>query len=224
MVLARRFRERTDRRSDRHPYCAGAETPSALSLMHLYPIDGAVRRVGRNDTAWNTRDATWSMVIAGIDPNPQKAGDITAGPRATGKPCIPYSADGGYVNFMMDDGDDSRLKATYGDNYDRLVALKAKYDRRTLPRQSEHQTGLTPRLEFGCKKRNRPPTRESPKVAHPGCPMLRGQTPKSPPVPDRPRTSIAGLEWVNFSGCRTGRLRHSRTLPRCRQGSRLDTF
>jgi Berberine and berberine like len=38
----------------------------------------------------------------------------------------PYSADGGYVNFMMDDGDDSRLKATYGDNYDRLVALKDK--------------------------------------------------------------------------------------------------
>jgi FAD/FMN-containing dehydrogenase len=28
----------------------------------------------------------------------------------------------------MDDGDDSRLKATYGDNYNRLVALKAKYD------------------------------------------------------------------------------------------------
>jgi hypothetical protein len=26
-------------------------------------------------------------------------------------------ADGAYVNFMMDDGDDSRLKATYGDNY-----------------------------------------------------------------------------------------------------------
>ena len=40
----------------------------------------------------------------------------------------PYSADGGNVNFMMDDGDDSRLKATYGDNYDRLVALKDKYD------------------------------------------------------------------------------------------------
>jgi FAD/FMN-containing dehydrogenase len=29
---------------------------------------------------------------------------------------------------MMDDGDDSRLKATYADNYDRLVALKGKYD------------------------------------------------------------------------------------------------
>ena len=38
--------------------------PSELSLMHLYPIDGAVRRVAPNATAWNARDATWSM------PNP----------------------------------------------------------------------------------------------------------------------------------------------------------
>uniref|UniRef100_UPI001953912E BBE domain-containing protein n=1 Tax=Klebsiella pneumoniae TaxID=573 RepID=UPI001953912E len=44
----------------------------------------------------------------------------------------PYSAGGGYVNFMMDDGDDARLKATYGENYDRLVAVKSKYDPRNL--------------------------------------------------------------------------------------------
>ena len=29
---------------------------------------------------------------------------------------------------MMDDGDVDRLRATYGDNYDRLVAVKAEYD------------------------------------------------------------------------------------------------
>ena len=46
-----------------------AQTPSELSLMHLYPIDGAVRRVGKEDTAWGVRDANWSMVIAGIDPD-----------------------------------------------------------------------------------------------------------------------------------------------------------
>jgi hypothetical protein len=28
----------------------------------------------------------------------------------------------------MDDGDEHRLKATFGENYDRLVALKGKYD------------------------------------------------------------------------------------------------
>ena len=49
-----------------------ANTPSELSLMHLYPIDGAVHRIGKEETAWSARDATWSMVIAGIDPNPQK--------------------------------------------------------------------------------------------------------------------------------------------------------
>lgn len=44
-----------------------ADAPSELSLMHLYPIDGAVDRVPKDATAWSVRDATWSMVIAGID-------------------------------------------------------------------------------------------------------------------------------------------------------------
>jgi FAD/FMN-containing dehydrogenase len=104
------------------------ELPSALSLMHLYPIDGAVRRVGRNDTAWNARNATWSMVIAGIDPDPGKADEITRWTKGYWEAVHRYSDRGGYVNFMMDDEDYSRIKATYGDNYDRLVALKAKYD------------------------------------------------------------------------------------------------
>ena len=34
---------------------------------------------------------------------------------------------GGYVNMMMDDGQE-RVRATYRDNYDRLAAIKAKYD------------------------------------------------------------------------------------------------
>ena len=29
---------------------------------------------------------------------------------------------------MMEDGDERRLKATYGDNYERLVAPKRKFD------------------------------------------------------------------------------------------------
>ena len=57
--------------------------------MHLYPIDGAVHRVGRDKTAWSARDATWSMVIAGIDPNPQKAGSVTQWTKPIGKPYIP---------------------------------------------------------------------------------------------------------------------------------------
>lgn len=35
----------------------------------------------------------------------------------------PYSMGGAYVNFMMDEGAD-RVKATYRDNYQRLVEMK----------------------------------------------------------------------------------------------------
>jgi FAD/FMN-containing dehydrogenase len=104
------------------------QTPSALSLMHLYPIDGAVHRVGKSDTAWNTRNATWSMVIVGIDTDARNAAGITAWTKGYWEALHPYSYGGGYVNFMMDDEGESRLKATYGDNYERLVALKGKYD------------------------------------------------------------------------------------------------
>lgn len=104
------------------------ETPSELSLMHLYPIDGAVHRVGATDTAWNCRDARWSMVIAGIDSNPQKAGAITRWTKGYWDAVHPFNLGGAYPNFMMDDEGDNRLKASFGENYERLAAVKRRYD------------------------------------------------------------------------------------------------
>ncbi len=129
------------RRRRSTPISPRRSRPSALCLMHLYPIDGAVRRIGKTDTAWNTRDATWSMVIAGIDPNPQKAGEITRWTKGYWEAGASLFGQGGcYVNFMMEDGDDNRLQATYGDNYERLAALKAKIrPGQFLPDQPEHQ-------------------------------------------------------------------------------------
>ncbi len=109
-----------------------AKTPSELSLMHLYPIDGAVQRVARDATAWNCRDATWSMVIAGIDPNPQKAGEITRWTKAYWDAVHPFNLEGAYPNFMMDDEGDARVRAAFGDNYSRLAALKKQYDSTNL--------------------------------------------------------------------------------------------
>jgi FAD/FMN-containing dehydrogenase len=115
-----------------------AKTPSELSLMHLYPIDGAVHRVAKGETAWNCRDATWSMVIAGIDPNPQQAGPVTRWTKAYWDAVHPYDLAGAYPNFMMDDEDDARLKATFGDNYARLTSVKKKYDPANLFRVNQN--------------------------------------------------------------------------------------
>ena len=49
----------------------------------------------------------------------------------------PYSAGGAYVNFMMDEGEE-RVKATYGDNYKRLVEIKNKYDPENLFRVNQN--------------------------------------------------------------------------------------
>ncbi len=105
-----------------------ARAPSDLSLMHLYPIDGAVRRVAGDATAWSGRDATWSMVIAAVDPDPAKAEALKAWGRAYWNAVHPFNLEGGYVNFMMDDETVGRVRAAYGDNYPRLASVKAKYD------------------------------------------------------------------------------------------------
>jgi hypothetical protein len=115
-----------------------AEAPSDLSLMHLYPIDGAVHRVGSADTAWNCRDATWSMVIAGIDADPAKAGELKRWGRSYWEAINPYTTGGGYVNFMMDDEVEGRLKTTYGGNFERLAAVKRKYDPKNLFRVNQN--------------------------------------------------------------------------------------
>ena len=105
-----------------------AETPSELSLVHLYPIDGAVRQVGKAATPWGARDATWSMVVAGIDPDPAKAAALKAWGRSYWQAVHPHNPGGGYVNFMYDDEAADRIKSAYGENYARLVAVKRAYD------------------------------------------------------------------------------------------------
>ncbi|MXR19272.1 FAD-binding oxidoreductase [Halobacterium bonnevillei] len=104
-----------------------AEVPTPKSTMHLYPIDGAVHRVDREETAWSYRDATWSMVIAGVDPDPANVEEITDWATEYWEAVHPHSAAGSYVNFMMDEGED-RVRASYGDNYERLRQVKSKYD------------------------------------------------------------------------------------------------
>jgi FAD/FMN-containing dehydrogenase len=104
-----------------------AEVPTPKSTMHLYPIDGAVHRVDTAETAWSYRDATWSMVIAGVDPDPAKTEEITDWATDYWRAVHPHSAEGSYVNFMMNEGED-RVRATYGDNYERLRHVKSKYD------------------------------------------------------------------------------------------------
>ncbi len=67
------------------------------------------------------------MVVVGVDPDPANRGKITEWSKNYWDDLHPHSAGGAYVNFMMEEGED-RVKATYGENYERLAEVKAKYD------------------------------------------------------------------------------------------------
>jgi hypothetical protein len=120
------FKELSDQAIDLHCRHAAA-MPTLHSTMHLYPVNGAAHRPSNSDTPWSYRDANWSEVIVGVDPFPANKDRITAWAKDYFDALHPFGAGGAYVNFMMEEGDD-RIRATYRDNYDRLAAIKAKYD------------------------------------------------------------------------------------------------
>ncbi|GAA1905489.1 FAD-binding oxidoreductase [Streptomyces durmitorensis] len=106
--------------------------PTDLSTMHLYPVDGAAARVDQEDTAWGYRDAVWSGVIGGIDPDPANAGTIRQWCVDYWEELHPHSMGGAYVNFIGEGESQSRVKATYRDHYARLTRIKNAYDPENL--------------------------------------------------------------------------------------------
>ena len=105
----------------------GPDVPVVNSTMHIYPIDGAVHRVGATETAFAHREANFATVIAGMWPDPAQNEANIAWVRDYYDATAPLSEEGGYINFMAGD-DQGRIRANYGPNYDRLVEVKRRYD------------------------------------------------------------------------------------------------
>jgi FAD/FMN-containing dehydrogenase len=101
--------------------------PTMQSTMHLYPVDGAAGRVSPGETAWSYRDARFAQVIVGVDPDPSNASEITRWTIDYWEALHEFSLGGAYTNALMDEGP-ARIRASYGENYDRLARIKATYD------------------------------------------------------------------------------------------------
>ncbi|MGT2512502.1 FAD-binding oxidoreductase [Cupriavidus basilensis] len=115
----------------------GHQLPSMHSTMHLYPINGAAHRAGPNDTAFSYRDASFASVIVGVDPDPANNDRIVQWAKDYWLALHPHSAGGGYINMMMDEGNDN-VKAAYRDNYARLAKIKREYDPANLFRVNQN--------------------------------------------------------------------------------------
>jgi FAD/FMN-containing dehydrogenase len=115
-----------------------ARLPSPHSTMHLYPIDRAVQRVAATASAWAYRSSRYAQVIVGVDPDPAAAPALEQWARAYHDALHPYSAGGAYVNMLMHDEGDDRVRASYRDNHGRLVEIKRRYDPDNLFRVNQN--------------------------------------------------------------------------------------
>jgi FAD/FMN-containing dehydrogenase len=115
----------------------GPKVPTVNSTVHIYPINGAAHRVAADATAFAYRDANFATVIAGMWPDPADNDANTAWVRDYAAATAPLSEEGGYINFMSGD-DQSRIKANYKGNYDRLVEVKRTYDPGNLFRVNQN--------------------------------------------------------------------------------------
>lgn len=109
----------------------GPFVPNFFSLMHLYPLDGAIQDVPSSAMAYAQRDAQFIHIIAGIDSDPANMPANTQWVRNYWSELHPFSTGAAYVNFLMDEGQD-RIKATYRANYPRLVEEKRTWDPQNL--------------------------------------------------------------------------------------------
>ena len=115
----------------------GPKAPTVSSTMHLYPINGACHRVPPGDTAFGHRDANFAMVIVSAWGEPDDDDNNIQWVRDYSAAIAPHSEAGGYINFM--DGDDvDRVRANYGQNYDRLLEVKRTYDPENLFRINQN--------------------------------------------------------------------------------------
>ncbi len=117
----------------------GATLPTMETATLLFPIDGACHRVAAGETAFAYRDASFATALGASWHDP--AGDAAniAWTRAYYDALRPHSEDGGYVNFMASD-DAAKVHANYRQNYDRLSAIKRRYDPTNLFRLNHNIT------------------------------------------------------------------------------------
>ncbi|MFP4601177.1 MAG: FAD-binding oxidoreductase [Persicimonas sp.] len=114
----------------------GPKVANIHTGMHMYPLNGAVHRVGPRETAFNYRDVKYAVNIFGVTPEPTQFDAIRQWVRDYYDALEPASVGTGYVNFMdrvsEEEEADAMVRAAYGDNYDRLAEIKADWDPNNL--------------------------------------------------------------------------------------------
>ena len=112
---------------------------SPLTAFPIWQMGGAISRVGEDETAFSGRGAGHTFNITSATAGPEGFDEEREWVRDFWSALEPHHAGGGvYVNFLMNEGED-RVREAYGtEKYDRLKALKRRYDPDNLFRLNQN--------------------------------------------------------------------------------------
>jgi len=117
---------------------AGAlRATSGLSQSIIFHLGGAGRKRPPDDGAMGNRDARYVCGAAAAWKD-GPAEPHVAWARESWKAMQPYSTGGVYVNFLTEEEGIDRIRAAYGENYDRLARVKVAYDPENLFRTNKN--------------------------------------------------------------------------------------
>jgi FAD/FMN-containing dehydrogenase len=103
--------------------------PAPSVLIVLWHYGGAMQRVDSGATAFMGRDASFLFSVDSVWDDPAQNDEVVAWSREYLAEMEAYSPGGLYVNFAgLGEEGEALVRAAYGANYERLVALKNKYD------------------------------------------------------------------------------------------------
>ena len=114
-----------------------ATMPSPMSMVGFFHVHGAASRVHANETAFGLRDDQWDYDIISQWLNPEESAHHIQWTREFWTAVEPFATGEVYVNHL-DAEEATRIRAAYSDNYERLVALKNKYDPTNLFRLNQN--------------------------------------------------------------------------------------
>jgi FAD/FMN-containing dehydrogenase len=117
-------------------HAARMVSPHAIIL--IFPIGGALNQLPDSYSAAGNRDAAYVLIIGSAWDDPADDDANVAWVRAAWEEMRPFSTGGTYVNFLTEEEGDERIHAAYRAGYDRLVAVKSRWDPHNLFRSNKN--------------------------------------------------------------------------------------
>jgi len=113
--------------------------PTPMVLIAIWHYGGAMSRVRKSATAFAGRDTPFLFSVDAVWSDPEETRKVVGYSRDFLESMEPYSTGGMYVNFAgLGEEGEALVKSAYGDNYEKLVALKNKYDPHNLFRLNQN--------------------------------------------------------------------------------------